>query len=257
MKTAISILLTMGAALGLLMATMAPGAPLLSEGRAEGGPIVLELFTSQGCSSCPPADRLLRAVGEQPKVIALSFHVDYWNHLGWRDPFSDARWSGRQEAYARRLAGGRLYTPQLVVNGLRHFVGSDRASLERALEGEQGLVALEVEVALAEGSESRLEVRVDVPPALSDTSHRVLLAVTESGLETAVASGENSRRELRHDHVVRSLVERRLSETVRAELPTEPSWQMAALAVVVLVENQRGAIVAAGRQSLAARSASG
>src|SRR5690348_11228611 len=97
------------------------------------GPVVVELFTSQGCSSCPPADRLLSKLGEDPrfagKVLPLSFHVDYWNSIGWQDPFSSARWSARQNDYARAFRSDRIYTPQTVVNGTSECVGNDERAV--------------------------------------------------------------------------------------------------------------------------------
>src|SRR5438046_1978213 len=87
--------------------------------------VVLELFTSQGCSSCPPADRLLGSYTNQENVIPLSFHVDYWNHLGWKDPFSNAAFSQRQETYANAFASSGVYTPQVIINGQKEMVGSD------------------------------------------------------------------------------------------------------------------------------------
>lgn len=86
---------------------------------ASAAPVVLELFTSQGCNSCPPADRLLAELGRRDDVVALSFHVDYWNDLGWDDPFSSPRWSHRQQTYGHELPS-RIYTPQLVVHGRQH-----------------------------------------------------------------------------------------------------------------------------------------
>jgi len=112
-------------------------APTTSAGETGAGetgekenPVIVELFTSQGCSSCPPADRILRRliskglVSKDRPVIPLSFHVDYWNYIGWTDPFSSARYSQRQQRYAAALRTGRSYTPQLVVDGQRHCVGS-------------------------------------------------------------------------------------------------------------------------------------
>src|SRR5947209_6278424 len=100
-------------------------------------PVVVELFTSQGCSSCPPADALLSDLAHDAslrgRVIPLAFHVDYWDRLGWRDPFSSAEWSRRQYFYVRALSVASAYTPQIVVNGAQQFVGSDRAALEEAL----------------------------------------------------------------------------------------------------------------------------
>src|SRR6266545_881299 len=98
--------------------------------------VVVELFTSQGCSSCPPADRLLtRLPGsiDGVLVLPLAFHVDYWDDLGWRDPFSSADWTARQKRYAAAIAGGHVYTPQLVVQGREDMVGSDRGAVEDAI----------------------------------------------------------------------------------------------------------------------------
>ena len=95
-------------------------------------PVVVELFTSQGCSSCPPAESLLGSLLARPDVIALSWHVDYWNYLGWRDPFADRQWTERQRHYARALRA-EVYTPALVVNGAHMVVGSDAAAVREAM----------------------------------------------------------------------------------------------------------------------------
>ncbi|MEO1083852.1 MAG: DUF1223 domain-containing protein [Acidobacteriota bacterium] len=112
------------------------------------GPVVVELFTSQGCSSCPPADRLFSRL--EGDVIPLAFHVDYWNHLGWRDPFSDPRWSERQRRYGGTFERGYVYTPQLVVNGRAEAIGSDRRKVrtmldEAAAQGPRATLELAVE----------------------------------------------------------------------------------------------------------------
>jgi len=99
--------------------------------------IVLELFTSQGCSSCPPADALLEEIREQYKgenVFVLSYHVDYWNRLGWKDPFSDEKYSDYQRIYGQQFNSRSIYTPQLVVNGSEHFTGSNRYKADVALK---------------------------------------------------------------------------------------------------------------------------
>src|SRR5262245_48953789 len=108
--------------LALLLLALLPGAASAS------GFAVVELFTSEGCSSCPPADRLLADLAKRPGVYALEFHVDYWNSLGWRDPYSAAAYSDRQRMY-----GDDIYTPQMVVNGTNLFVGSNRARAEAAI----------------------------------------------------------------------------------------------------------------------------
>src|SRR5204863_9059983 len=102
--------------------------------RADERPIVVELFTSEGCSSCPPADALLAELARRSDVLALSFHVDYWDRLGWKDPFSSRAATDRQNRYATLLALPTVYTPQIVVDGKWEAVGSDRADVERALE---------------------------------------------------------------------------------------------------------------------------
>src|SRR4051794_10112623 len=116
------------AILGLLPWLLAAaGAP-----HAETRPVVVELFTSQGCSSCPPADALLRELAGRADVIALGFHISYWDRLGWKDPLSNEASTDRQKAYASRLSG-RVYTPQIVVEGTNEIVGSDRAAVAAAL----------------------------------------------------------------------------------------------------------------------------
>lgn len=100
--------------------------------RAEARPAVLELFTSQGCSSCPPADALLGDLSKRPGIIALAWHVDYWNNLGWKDPYAKADWTERQKGYARALKG-EVYTPAMVVNGAALMVGSDSDAVAQAI----------------------------------------------------------------------------------------------------------------------------
>lgn len=109
-------------------------ASLFSAESAEaGGPVLIELFTSQGCNSCPPADAYLGDLAKRRDVIALAFHVDYWNYIGWKDPFSDAAWTERQRLYSRSLGTSQVYTPQVVVDGRDHAVGSDRRAVERLI----------------------------------------------------------------------------------------------------------------------------
>ena len=170
---------------------------------------VVELFTSEGCSSCPPADRLLAQLAAESRederpVFFLAYHVDYWDRLGWPDRFAEARFSQRQRRYAAALGERRVYTPQAVVNGRWSMVGSDepelRAAVERALEL-AGTVA--VSVSADQGpDDGRLVVQVAGEGAASRVVANV--ALVESGLETEVRRGENAGRTLRHSHVVRA-----------------------------------------------------
>ncbi len=167
---------------------------------------LVELFTSEGCSSCPPADDALAAIADDARrtgaeVYALSFHVDYWDEIGWPDPFSSPANTRRQQAYARALGGG-TYTPEMVVNGAEGFVGSDRAharrSIEAALAQPTGVaIALSVERA-AEQLTARCRVTGSPPGAV------VGVAWVEASREVDVRRGENAGRRLRHVNVVRA-----------------------------------------------------
>ena len=168
-------------------------------------PVVVELFTSQGCSSCPPADRVLSELAERDDVVPLAFHVDYWNYIGWTDPFSSEVWSKRQERYAEALRTGRLYTPMVVVDGRTDVVGSrGREVAELIAQARRraalGEVVVEIETrgpAVQIRGAAHLDAQVERPAEF-------LLAVVESGLETPVSRGENARRTLHNDFVVRS-----------------------------------------------------
>src|SRR6516164_11066157 len=113
---------------------------------------VVELFTSQGCSSCPPADKILGELAKDPSVIALSMPIDYWDYLGWKDTLADARFSARQQAYSRVRGDRDVYTPQVIVNGSAHVVGSDRTAIESAIgttRGTDGVMSVPVSLTLA------------------------------------------------------------------------------------------------------------
>lgn len=176
-------------------------------------PVVVELFTSEGCSSCPPADRLLARLDQtQPiagaQVIAIEEHVDYWNQLGWNDPFSSPQYRARQNDYAIAFHAKDIFTPQMVVNGQAAFVGSDmtRAYKEigAAAESETTLVDLASKPNPRDPDLVDLSVQVSNPKSAKWRASNVYLAVTESGLATFVQGGENAGRRLRHSAVVRS-----------------------------------------------------
>ena len=208
--------------------------------------VIVELFTSEGCSSCPPADALLgRLRGESAgvEVIPLGFHVDYWNHLGWQDRFSAAAYSRRQEEYARRFRIDGPYTPQMVVDGAQEFVGGEgrRASQAIAQASSQSAAA---DVQLGWASDDKLGVRITAPGM---NSGDVLLAVTEDNLSTQVAAGENNGRVLRHSAVVRDF--KRLGQVKNGgfvagvPLTLEKDWKRNDLRVVVFVQApERGRI---------------
>ena len=189
-----------------------------------GGPVaVVELFTSEGCSGCPPADDLLSEIVAESRatdrrVFPLAFHVDYWDDIGWPDPFADPAFSRRQRAYARAFRSDQVYTPQMVVNGAVGFVGSDRAKATReiaaALEKEP---AVRVTLAVEDGAKpGTIVVTYATTPTAPD---RVLnVALVERGLSVTVRRGENAGKVLRHDNVVRAFQTRPLGDDHRGRV---------------------------------------
>ena len=216
-------------------------------------PVLAELFTSEGCSSCPPADDLLRRlVDEQPvegvEVIALSEHVDYWDHQGWKDPFSSHDFTRRQNAYAKVFRTNRIYTPQLVVDGRLEAVGSDWTAVRRALleAARQPRAAVTLSVRLEQPGKAvsvRVSVRDLIASATASTL-QVVAAIVEDDLTTSVLRGENASRRLRHSAVTRSLktigaidrgeTSRELSDT----LDLHASWRVQRLRVVVFLQDE-------------------
>jgi len=220
--------------------------PLLGVPVAKRGPVLVELFTSEGCSSCPPADALLRELdgSGDPEVIALGEHVDYWNQLGWVDPFSSAAFSRRQEDYARRLGGGGVYTPQLVVDGRREMVGSDRAQVHRALAEAADQAKLPVALMARLVSPARLQVQVEADVAGAAGAAEAFLALTEGPLESRVPRGENAGRVLTHAAVVRKWLElgpvAATGGHYRAapSVELDPGWRPERMKVVVFIQER-------------------
>ena len=231
-------------------------------------PVVVELFTSEGCSSCPPADALLAKLETtQPisgaQVIAIEEHVDYWNHLGWTDPFSSADWTARQQDYGVMFRQDG-YTPQMVVGGRSQFVGSRTDLAAKAIQEASQVVAVPVKLAkmeLANPKEAHFTVSVGKLAHVSQgDSAEVWLAVTESGLASQVARGENAGRNLQHASVLRSL--RRIgtadvhADTASfqgdAAVKLKSEWNRDHLSVVVLVQEKKSRhILGAASQKVA------
>jgi hypothetical protein len=228
-------------------------------------PVVVELFTSEGCSSCPPADALLsRLEKTQPVegalVLPLAMHVDYWNYLGWSDPFSSAEFSARQGEYAAAYGKDGVYTPQMIVDGVKEFPGGNTGLALESISKAARTPKAEVRLTRAafEGG-VRLGVSVERSPQLTegDVAY-VLLAVTESDLSTDVRRGENAGRKLGHAAVVRRLttlgpLPDRPGEAFAAEtnITFDKNWRRANLRAVVFAQ-ERGSrrILAAGALDL-------
>jgi hypothetical protein len=196
--------------LGLAMSLIAPAT---NPGSPPSTVVIAELFTSEGCSSCPPADTLVRQLADaQPfdgaHLIALEEHVDYWDRLGWRDPFSSPQFTSRQTEYNERVfRSGAIYTPQLVVDGVRECVGSDRSAIHAIVADSIRRPRAAVSVqSVAVASHLSVTVGIDVPAAVERRGVAdVFVVVAERGLVSVVRRGENGGRVLVHGAVARSL----------------------------------------------------
>jgi hypothetical protein len=209
-------------------------------------PVVVELFTSEGCSSCPPADNVLaRLERDQPisgvEVVALGEHVDYWNDSGWHDRFSSPLFTARQQDYGQAMKLQSVYTPQMVINGQTQVLGSDwnaaNDAIRAAAQAPTAMVVLKVT------GWDGLSFQVRGLPKGTQTAD-MLLAVTESGLETSVRGGENGGHRLRHSAVVRSLTRLGKLDTKKdgaysadARLNLRPEWNRQNLKLVLFVQD--------------------
>lgn len=201
--------------LGVLSVTawiLAWGSDSVSEVKGR-TPVLVELFTSEGCSSCPPADRFLEKLDRQPvagaEMIVLSEHVDYWNHIGWRDPYSAHVYSERQSLYGKRFGLDSVYTPQMVVDGSSEFVGSNPRLADRAFAKALAVPKIPVHVSLISADPSGVVVHLDVgalEPSFGGREAEVQIAIALSHAESQVSSGENSGHRLTHVSVVRSVM---------------------------------------------------
>jgi len=176
---------------------------------AVGAPVLVELFTSEGCSSCPPADVLLQRLDKQhtasgPEIIVLSEHVDYWNYLGWRDPFSSAEITKRQQNYARRFNRDGPYTPQMVVNGEVEFIGSDAGRAQRAIAEAAKQPA--VPIRLRWSGDSKVVVEVDPLTDAKFKTADVFVVAARDAVSSDVRRGENGGRKLVHVAVAGKLI---------------------------------------------------
>jgi len=168
-------------------------------------PVLVELFTSEGCSSCPPADRVLSQLEKEQtntdvEIITLALHVDYWNYLGWKDEFSSKSYSERQSGYAERFKLDSIYTPQMVVDGQTQFVGSNLGTAQKAISEAAKTSKTNIEFSV---TEDKLKVKISDLPA-GENSY-VWLAIAEDDLKTSVKRGENSGKTLDHVSVVREM----------------------------------------------------
>jgi hypothetical protein len=197
--------------LGLVALAAGWGLPAAAH---EPAPVVVELYTSQGCNSCPPADALLGEIARQPGVIALSFHVDYWNYLGWHDPFSNKKFTYRQKEYAMALRQTGVYTPQMVVQGRRGEVGSDRRAVMQAIaDARKAKPGATIVLEKIEGN--RLCAIVSAVNGAKGAN--VYLALFDRRHATKIPRGENEGKTLTNHHVVREWKKLGQLESEKAE----------------------------------------
>jgi hypothetical protein len=215
-------------------------------------PVIVELFTSEGCSSCPPADALLlKLENDQPipgaEILALEEHVDYWNHLGWNDRFSSFDYTARQYVYAGSLGNGNAYTPQMVVNGQFELVGSRAGQAKDAIEHAAALPRSTVSLTQLHlaPDEGEWTVTTDHLPVSGDSAE-LWIAITETHLHSSVRAGENSGEDLYHAAVVRRLAKlasldgRKLEPfSTTAKIPLRPEWKRENLRVVAFVQEKK------------------
>jgi len=215
-------------------------------------PVILELFTSEGCSSCPPADAFLKRLDDAGRldgaeIIAIEEHVDYWNRLGWTDPFSSGEWTDRQERYAQAFRRDGVYTPQLVVNGRDELVGSSDRQVREAVGKAAAISSADLIISAVDvtGNAAAISFAVQNLPNEARSS-QVWLAVTERGLASNVLHGENQGRNLRHAAILRSLTSVKYSpshsseaSTTTAKVSLDPSWKRENLRFVVFLQEPK------------------
>ena len=207
-------------------------------------PVVVELFTSEGCESCPPADRLLEILlEEQPIegvfVVPLSEHVTYWDHQGWKDPFGAQQFTVRQQRYGRRFNLDSVFTPQLVIDGREQYVGSDRGSIERALRNAAKIAKPELKVAISQAG-STVHLSASGPGLAAESNGELWFAVTEDRLVVDVKRGENANKTLKHSGVVRALASAGdASKALSVGVEIGPAWRKEQLHVIAFVQSRK------------------
>jgi hypothetical protein len=208
--------------------------------QAEKPRAVLELFTSQGCSSCPPADALFVTLARDPSLIVLTLPVDYWDYLGWRDTLAHSAFSQRQRSYAKTRGDGHVYTPQAVVDGAAHTVGSDRAAIEQLMR-QRSEPALPLDVTMNRTGEG---LRITVSGSASASSASIWLIPTARTRSVAVRRGENRGRDIVYANVARSLtrIGSWRGQPVTVDLPASLTRTDDSDSFVVLVQADDGKV---------------
>jgi hypothetical protein len=205
---------------------------------AAAGPVVIELFTSQGCNSCPPADAFLAELAVREDVIPLSMHVDYWNYLGWTDTFAQAAHSERQNRYSLARGDRQVYTPQMVVGGMWHVIGSNRTSVYEMIDAAKALPSVELTVVWANGG---LQLEVGESVAGAPNRGTLWMIMFNEAETVAIARGENAGQTITYHNVVVEM--HRLAmwrgESMAIELPIAELSEVGADGCVVILQQDR------------------
>jgi hypothetical protein len=186
-------------AFATLMVAFAAGADQPVPATVDEMPVVVELFTSQGCSSCPPADHFLGKLAERHDVLALAFHVDYWDYIGWKDPFASKIATDRQYSYGHALGLNMVYTPQMVIGGTHDAVGSDEGSVGQAIATDASRAKLKLAVV----RDAKGAYKVEIPAGTANGPATVWIALFDHAHKTPVQRGENSGTTLTEFNIVR------------------------------------------------------
>ncbi len=241
----------LAAAIVMILATSPADAATCSAESGDRRIALLELYTSEGCDSCPPADRWVSGLAERglgaDRVVTLGFHVDYWNYLGWKDPYARAEYSARQQAASRRNQARAVYTPQLLLNGRDYRRGAlreDFADRVGVLNQAAPKAQISIRIADVPADALSIEGKAVVPDASGRGDARVYLALYENNLSSQVTSGENRGKRLRHDNVVRELagpyaVDAGGSAAFSHRFKLASDWKRADLRVAAFVQNER------------------
>lgn len=253
MKLFAITLIVLSSLVAIVFVAKAFGTSKMHHNQANGnGFAVLELFTSEGCSSCPPADTLLARIQQQyanKPVYVLAYHVDYWDRLGWKDVFSKAEFSKRQYQYSRQFTG-QVYTPQLIINGHSEFVGADEASITNALTEElQGASATSLTLHAKQQNGS---ITVDYDAKGDVAGKQLLLALVQKHAVSKVARGENEGRTLHHAQIVRNLYTFNINPSKQGvqQLPLPADFNAGGWEIIGLLQDtQTGVITGAARAS--------
>ncbi|CAN5170197.1 DUF1223 domain-containing protein [soil metagenome] len=222
-------------------------------GASAQGVAVIELFTSQGCSSCPPADKNLTAIlkdaAQQGKpVFGLSFHVDYWNYIGWKDPYSSKEYTARQKDYSRDLGLNSIYTPQMIVNGKKEFVGSDKGVAEKIIEDalrQSTLYSFTSLQVIVKKEQVQITYSIDQAPM----GEVLNFAFVENRVENLVAAGENAGKNLAHNNIVKAFRTVPLEQNETIEFNVK-GFDVSKTTLIAYVQDKQRRVVAATSKSL-------